>query len=131
MSFPGYVPIPRRSASPAGFFAPWIIGSAALILAWSSHSRVGHWLRGFMSGLDECVRRRTQPSLSPTRLRDRILGLPKSSVAAELGPPRAAALLHSGDTWYYAIDPRRELAMAVVFENDEARAVEFFQSPRE
>ena len=108
-------------------------------------SRVGQWLRGFLSGLDFRTRKRLQThthsgAFSPTLLRERILGRPKAHIAAEFGPPRTA-VFHSdsavaqvafwrGDTWYYAVDPGSELAMAVMFENDEARAVEFFQTPR-
>jgi hypothetical protein len=125
--------------------APFIIGGALFLVALSGQSRLGQWLRGFFDGLDHSTRRRLQSRvhgqmLSPARLRERILGRPKAHIAAEFGPPRTAVFAsHTpvaqpafwrGDTWYYAIDPRSELAMAVSFENDQASAVEFFQAPR-
>src|SRR3954470_11526313 len=51
-----------------------------------------------------------------TMLRSAILGVDKRSVAAALGPPRTSAHqaeLVPNDTWYYAIDPRRRLALAI------------------
>src|SRR4051812_45515748 len=151
-SFFPHAPIPvnawRRSSSssPRTFagLAPLLIGSAMLLVALSGRSRVGQWLRGFFDGLDHATRRRRQSRLhaevlSPSRLRELILGRPKAFIAAEFGPPRTAVFssptpvaqpaFWRGDTWYYAIDPRSELAMAVTFENDQARAVEFFQAP--
>src|SRR4051794_25674805 len=144
MSDSGFVPARRKDRSPAGPLAPWIIGGALMLLALSERSRVGQGLRVSISGLDWRSRKRLQPRthashFSPTILRERILGRPKAHIAAEFGPPRTAAYLSDtavaqpafwrGDTWYYAIDPNSELAMAVTFENDEARAVEFFQGP--
>jgi len=146
-SLPPYVPVTawRRPRTTGDGLAPFIIGGALLIVALSGRSRLGQWLRGFFDGLDPSTRRRLQSRvhgqiLSPARLRERILGRPKAHIAAEFGPPRTAVFTsHApvaqpafwrGDTWYYAIDPRTELAMAVTFENDQARVVEFFQTPR-
>ena len=146
MSDFGFVPARRKQRSPAGPFAPWIIGGALILLALSERSRIGQWLRGFFSGLNQRTRKRLQARaqsghFSPAHLRERILGRPKAHIAAEFGPPRTAVFssrtpltqvaFWRGDTWYYAIDPGTELAMAVTFENDQARTVEFFQAPGE
>jgi len=51
-------------------------------------------------------------------LRRAIVGVRKNHVAAVLGPPRATigrGDYRTDDTWYYAIDPRRHIALAVEF----------------
>jgi len=61
-------------------------------------------------------------------LRDSIVGEGKQHIKAMLGPPRA---LGNGKRamWYYLLDNAEQIAMAIVFDDDHARDVEFFQSP--
>lgn len=70
-------------------------------------------------------------------LADAILGASKQMVQSVFGPPRAAGgglksvpeMGRQGyweaDTWYYAVNPRRRVAMAIRFEQGVARDVEF------
>ena len=84
-----------------------------------------------------------RPRRSLSSLRTALLGRHKSAVAKALGPPRTATVgspLAVGaaaseppsflvaDTWYYALDARDRSAMAIQFEADRAREVEFFHS---
>jgi outer membrane protein assembly factor BamE (lipoprotein component of BamABCDE complex) len=61
-------------------------------------------------------------------LRASILGHGRKQIAAKLGPPKALGN-GAGITWYYALDHEQRIAMAIQFDHDQARAVEFFQSP--
>ncbi len=45
-----------------------------------------------------------------------------------LGPPRTATGGASG-VWYYPVDRNDRLAMAIRFDGDRARSVEFFSAP--
>jgi hypothetical protein len=57
-------------------------------------------------------------------LRRAIVGVRKNQVAAALGPPRATigrGDYRADDTWYYAIDPRRHVALAIEFADGIAR----------
>lgn len=70
-------------------------------------------------------------------LRQSILGANKYMVQAVFGPPRSAGGLTAvpgaqstspywqADVWYYALDPRRKVAMAIRFANGMASEVEF------
>jgi len=66
-------------------------------------------------------------------LRRAILGRGKPIVAAVLGPPPTALLARSAggyldcDTWYYPLCREVRWCMAVTFESDRAKRVEFFR----
>jgi hypothetical protein len=129
-----------------GMLAPLLIGSACAVVTMAGQSRVGHWLRGFLSARDVASRRRsrrrmeTATIVSPRHVREMILGRPKAAVASHFGPPRTAVVASGtrtagpnafwvGDTWSYAIDGASRTAMAVRFDRDVAVAVEFFEAP--
>ena len=73
-------------------------------------------------------------------LAEAIVGSSKATVAAVLGPPRSAVLASvapaptstywQADTWYYPLPPEGPVAMAVRFDEDFARSVEFIAAPR-
>jgi hypothetical protein len=89
-----------------------------------------------------------RPVRPPTReralpmLADAIVGNSKAAVAAVFGPPRGAVLFHDtpnvsasrsfwdADTWYYPLPRTGKLAMAIEFDENYARAVQFVGSPR-
>jgi len=102
-------------AIPLGILAPLVIGSAAFVL-----SRRGLLLRLFRNQNDSRERAR--------RLSRAIVGNDKHSIAAALGSPQASAGAASpqavflASTWYYRLDSRHRLAIAIEFENDIARA---------
>jgi hypothetical protein len=57
-------------------------------------------------------------------LRTAIVGVQKQQIAAILGRPRATigrGNYLSDDTWYYPIDPRHHLALAIQFDHDVAK----------
>ena len=74
-------------------------------------------------------------------LADAIVGNTKAAVASVFGPPRSAAVrgvVKSGgkspafwqaSTWYYPLPRNDALAMAIEFDHDAARRVEFFRAP--
>jgi len=142
-----FVPAPRDARSRRPMLAPLLIGVALAAVTLAGQSKVGAWLRGFLS-----VPRRRPPRDGVMRLtdagfplqgiRDRILGHRKASVVANFGPPRTAvaagpspiSLANQGafwhaDTWYYPVDAATQTAMAVTFVADVARDVEFFDAP--
>ena len=137
-----FEPAPRRGGP---VLAPLVIGGALALVALAGHSRLGQWLRGFFSAGDTMTRDRLRRELHshvpPSQLREILLGQSKSFVAARFGPPRTAVMSNGGgaavaqtafwraDTWYYAVDPASQTAMAVIFKNGIARAVEFFEAP--
>jgi hypothetical protein len=87
------------------------------------------------------VRRPTRERALPM-LADAIVGNSKAAVAAVFGPPRGAVLRGDGpttdvsrsfwdaDTWYYSLPRTGRLAMAIEFDENHARAVQFVGSPR-
>jgi hypothetical protein len=67
---------------------------------------------------------------SLARLHDAIIGNGKTQIASVFGPPHSAAVRgRMGDTWYYPLQPREKLAMAISFDDGKAREVEFFHVP--
>ena len=53
-----------------------------------------------------------------TSLRRAIVGADKRTIAAALGPPRATVGVgdfQRDDTWYYPLNPRQQIALAVTF----------------
>lgn len=74
-------------------------------------------------------------------LADAIVGNTKAAVASVFGPPRSAAVrgvvksaakspaFWQASTWYYPLPKNDALAMAIEFDEDAARRVEFFRAP--
>jgi hypothetical protein len=70
-------------------------------------------------------------------LAEAIVGSSKAAIASVLGPPRSAVLMHTApgatywqaDTWYYPLPKSGPLAMAIQFNGDDARRVEFLRAP--
>jgi hypothetical protein len=76
-------------------------------------------------------------------LAEAILGSSKSAIASVFGPPRSAVVMHAAvavtgaagatywhaDTWYYPLPKNGPLAMAIEFQGDDARRVEFLRAP--
>jgi hypothetical protein len=101
-------------------------------------------VRGFLSRL----LRNRRPSLGSSAsrresLRQAIVGKSKHIVAKVFGAPRTALFRNpsgpqaqqsspppfwQADTWYYAIDPRERVAMAIRFDQELAREVEFIEA---
>jgi len=82
------------------------------------------------------------PDESLPLLAEAIVGNTKAAVASVFGPPRSAALrgvvnasaafttgYWHATTWYYPLPRSRRLAMAIEFDDDNARRVEFFRAP--
>ena len=90
-----------------------------------------------------------RPATRPTReqslpmLAEAIIGSSKSAIASVFGPPRSAVVMHAAvavtgaagatywhaDTWYYPLPKNGPLAMAIEFQGDDARRVEFLRAP--
>jgi outer membrane protein assembly factor BamE (lipoprotein component of BamABCDE complex) len=68
----------------------------------------------------------TRQSLN--RLKHRLIGQGKSQIEKLLGKPRTIAP-GPGTIWYYAVDARQHLAMAIHFRHDRVARVEFFHPP--
>jgi hypothetical protein len=86
-------------------------------------------------------------------LAEAIVGSSKSAIASVFGPPRSAVVMHAAvavtagaastasaasgtgttywhaDTWYYPLPKSGPLAMAIEFQGDDARRVEFLRAP--
>jgi hypothetical protein len=76
-------------------------------------------------------------------LAEAIIGSSKSAIASVFGPPRSAVVMHAAvavtgaagatywhaDTWYYPLPKNGPLAMAIEFQGDDARRVEFLRAP--
>ena len=82
------------------------------------------------------------PEESLPLLAQAIIGNTKAAVASVFGPPRSAALrgvikANAGSgpgywqatTWYYPLPRNDALAMAIEFDDESARRVEFFRAP--
>lgn len=82
------------------------------------------------------------PEESLPLLAEAIIGNTKAAVASVFGPPRSAALrgivkanaaagpgYWQATTWYYPMPRNNSLAMAIEFDADNARRVEFFRAP--
>jgi len=74
-------------------------------------------------------------------LADAIVGSPRATILAVFGPPRAAVIsdpahfpelnFWHADTWYYALPRNGRTAIAISFDEDMAKYVDFFPSPRD
>ena len=72
-------------------------------------------------------RRRSRRQSSLPSLRAALVGSTRRQVAEILGSPRTT--MHGEtETWYYPVDSDDRLAMAVSFEGNRARSVEFFSA---
>jgi len=82
------------------------------------------------------------PEESLPLLAEAIIGNTKAAVASVFGPPRSAALrgvvkanagagagFWNATTWYYPLPRNDSLAMAIEFEEESARRVEFIRAP--
>ena len=82
------------------------------------------------------------PEESLPLLAEAIIGNTKAAVASVFGPPRSAALrgvvkanaatgngFWHASTWYYPLPKNDALAMAIEFDDESARRVEFFRAP--
>jgi hypothetical protein len=90
-------------------------------------------------------RQSVNPAGRPTRgealpmLADAIVGSPKATILAVFGPPRGAVISGTTDpaasgywpaqTWYYPLPRNGRLAMAIEFDDELARHVDFFSAP--
>jgi hypothetical protein len=73
-------------------------------------------------------------------LADAIVGSPKATIMAVFGPPRCAVVndpddfahpnFWQSDTWYYSLPRNARLSMAISFDDELAKYVDFFQAPR-
>jgi hypothetical protein len=125
-----------------------LLGAAFAAAALAGNSKLGAWLRGFLSVPRDrhrlaCFRRRLDAGWSLPRIRDSILGRHKTVLLARYGVPRSAALNHivvagdhamgpallRADTWYYVLDAAARSAMSVRFKSGLATEVEFFDAP--
>jgi hypothetical protein len=141
-----------RPSSPAAVIAPFILAGAFTLVALAGRSKLGAWLRGFLSprrdlpAQDELPRDVATGRLPLPLLRESILGRRKVAVADRLGPPRTAVITGNpaagpapvgqsaywrADVWYYAVDPESQTAMAVTFDRHGfASEVDFFEAPQ-
>ena len=137
----------RGNAAAVGMIlAPILIGGALAVVAFAGRSRLGLWLRGFLSagdaaGLDGLRQRLSREGMTRPMLREWMVGRTKAQIAARFGPPRTAALLVArngsagqaafwrAETWYYAFEDTARAALAVKFAGDVARDVDFIDSP--
>jgi hypothetical protein len=103
--------LPRRQASALPFSATLMVGAGLIALLIVALRR---------SGL-----RRTPSRLSS--LCSAIVGANRQMIASALGPPRATA--QHNNTWYYAVDPRRQLALVIEFVQGVARQAHLLRSP--
>lgn len=83
--------------------------------------------------------RPTARQRSLARLRWALMGNTKQAIVSIFGPPRTAVAdgpvlpsaepIFQADTWYYPIDERRRMAIAIQFNRNEVRQVEFLATP--
>ena len=104
--------------------APLVVGGAALIL-----KRMG-WLRRLFDGERESLRR-------AQTLGRAIVGNDKQAIAAVLGLPQASSgavsprAVFLASTWYYRLDARHCIAIAIEFSKDVASDVRVLHVKRE
>jgi hypothetical protein len=142
--YPGQGNLIRSSPRRGSRIAPLLLGGTLAAIALAGWTRVGAWLRGFFSVHYEdaaLLPLRIDDERSLFLLRESILGRAKSDVAAACGFPRSAAFAGGqiadgpysdywhADIWYYPLDARSHIAMAVQFRGGSARVVDFFDAP--
>ena len=132
-----------------GQLALWMAATLAGLVSAVLVARTAHFRRmeravGRSAGLPGRHRRRVDkptPEESLPLLAEAIIGNSRSSVAAVFGPPRGAIVsgpvslgdagsaMWQAQTWYYPLRQQQSLAMAIEFDDDAARHVEFFKAP--
>jgi hypothetical protein len=131
--------------------ALWMAGTLAGMVTAALTARTP-FFRGVMRrlGIADTSHGNGPPAKRPTReqslpmLAEAILGSSKSAIASVFGPPRSAVVMHAAvaltggaggatywnaDTWYYPLPKNGPLAMAIEFQGDDARRVEFLRAP--
>jgi outer membrane protein assembly factor BamE (lipoprotein component of BamABCDE complex) len=63
------------------------------------------------------------------QVRASVLGKARHTIREMLGPPSAMGT-GRGTTWYYPLDSAHRVAMAILFDHDHVRDVEFLDSPQ-
>ena len=126
-------------------FAPLIVGGVIAVVFLALRSPVASWIRGFLSDVPEPAdftgMSLLDRGIAPQSLRRTIVGRGKSGVAAVLGAPRTAAGARgkvmrkqpnfwNADTWYYPLDSRAQIAMAIRFRRGIAQDVAFLEAPK-
>ena len=87
----------HRLRGGVGLVVPVVLGGAFAVVALAGRSRLGSWLRGFLSAGDGITRDELRCRLRDDRrplseLRAMLLGRTKAQVAARFGPPRTAVM---------------------------------------
>ena len=138
-------PTPPAAARKKSSAPVLMVGAMLAAVAIVAHSKLGLWMRGFLSHRVASTPRAIAPlrlseATSLPALRDSILGQRKRAIAEAYGPPPtvaategavvAAAGFWPADLWYYAVDEKSRTAMAIRFVNGIAMSVEFFEAPR-
>src|SRR5437016_2796720 len=81
---------------PRSALAPLLIGTALAVVALAGRSRIGAWMRGFLSPRTlpprDALAVRVEGGFSLPALRESILGRRKASIVASYGPPRTAVI---------------------------------------
>ena len=124
--------------------ALWMAASLAGVVTAVLAARTP-FFRGLMArlGLGPATAGQRASVLRPGReqslpmLAEAIVGSSKSAIASVLGPPRSAVLMQTApgatywqaETWYYPLPKSGPLAMAIQFNGDDARNVEFLRAP--
>jgi len=134
--------------------ALWMAASLAGMVTAALTARTP-FFRGVMRrlGIADASQNGGNSNLTPVRptreqslpmLAEAIIGSSKSAIASVFGPPRSAVVMHAAvavtggaagatywhaDTWYYPLPKSGPLAMAIEFQGDDARRVEFLRAP--
>jgi hypothetical protein len=113
--------------------AALLVGAGVVGAVWLMVRRAGRRRRV----MDEGMRGGLSKGEAAGVLRESVIGQDKQMVQSVFGPPRAAAggvakvpgegrqAYWEADVWYYALDPKERMAMAITFEEGVAREVEF------
>jgi len=135
--------LPRRRS----LLTPFLTGFAVAAVALAGQTRLGAWLRGFLSSsrriaLGEPLIGRDDERVCYDDLRGWILGRDMAFVVNAFGLPRTVQTANSqvsaiddagaggfwrSNLWYYALDPRTQTAMAIRFGAGVAQQVDFFE----
>ena len=119
-----------------------LLAGGAIALALSNATPLRSWVSGLFATRTRAMRSVIVRFAAGERplgaLRTAIVGSAKGAVHTVFGPPRTAMLRHAAtparsfwqaDTWYYPLPKNGPLAMAIEFQGDDARRVEFLRAP--